>query len=136
MFSGGDEDVSKYGDVDSDEKIRERLVSTKNKVAQEEIIKILSKKICELQEEMRIKDSVLSELQLPAKWYDNIPKQGVLCWVGDYAPITKNSNSLRTIVEYDPDRLCSFIMHRCEASIAAWVNAVPLTNEEIEEFKR
>jgi len=81
--------------------------------------------------------AIAEQLKQPEpKWYDNIPKQGVLCWVGDYAPITKNSNSLRTIVEYDPDRLCSFIMHRCEASIAAWVNAVPLTNEEIEEFKR
>lgn len=44
MFNGGDEDVSKYGAVDSDESIRERLVFTKSKATEKEIIKILSKK--------------------------------------------------------------------------------------------
>ncbi len=45
MFSGGDEDVSKYGAVDSDESIREKLVFTQSKVTHEEIIKTLSKQI-------------------------------------------------------------------------------------------
>ena len=45
MFSGGDEDVSKYGAVDSDESIREKLVFTQRKVTHEEIIKRLSKQI-------------------------------------------------------------------------------------------
>lgn len=45
MFSGGDEDVSKYGAVDSDESIREKLVFTQSNVTHEEIIKALSKQI-------------------------------------------------------------------------------------------
>lgn len=42
------------------------------------------------------------------KWYDNIPAQGVLCWVGDYLPITKNANSLRTIIKYARNRTYCF----------------------------
>jgi hypothetical protein len=130
MFSGGDEDVSKYGDVDSDEKIREILVSTKNKVAQEELIKILSKKICELQEDIRLKDSLLSELQVPAKWYDNIPEQGVLCWCKEHEDDIKYKRLLERIDEYTEGRFLS----RTTGFLYKVVQ--PLTNEEIEEFKR
>ncbi len=42
------------------------------------ILTRLTRQIVELQEDIRIKDRLLSELQVPAKWYDNIPEQGVL----------------------------------------------------------
>ena len=130
MFSGGDEDVSKYGDVDSDEKIRERLVSTNIKAAQEEIIKILSKKICELQEEMGIKDCLPSELQLPAKWYENIPEHGVLCW--ERRDVSGVYKKIVTVYKYHEHYgfLTAFYWVHKSASV------IPLTNAEIEEFKR
>jgi hypothetical protein len=149
MFNGGDEDVSKYGAVDSDESIRERLVFTKSKATEKEIIKILSKKIAELEEDIGFKDRLLSELQSPAKWYDNIPEQGVLCWCegrdkgkGFLGDIPRK-RILARIDSYTPKptstRKDSFTANWGFLNREHWVwyeNVQPLTNEEIEEFKR
>jgi hypothetical protein len=117
--------------------------------ALEEIIKILSKQITELQEDIRIKDRLLSELQVPAKWYDNIPKQGVLCWCeGKYdgegfASDISCKRILARIDSYEPQpttpRTDSFIANWGFLNREHWVwykVVQPLTNEEIEEFKR
>jgi len=66
------------------------------------------------------------------KWHDNTPEHGVLCWAGNYPPISKTANTLRVIIEYDYSRLESFIMYRSEAQTASWRYAFPLTNKEVE----
>ena len=96
----------------------------------EEMVKIPAKQIAELQEDIQIKDSLLSELQLPAKWYDNIPKQGVLCWCKEYENDIKYKRLLERIDEYTDGRFLS------RTTGFLYKTVTPLTNEEIEEFKR
>jgi len=69
------------------------------------------------------------------EWYENIPKQGVLCWVSDYNEnLNKQNirNILAEIIDYDSDKEHKYLDFRG----SRWKYAVPLTNEEIEEFKR
>jgi hypothetical protein len=57
-------------------------------------------------------------------WYNSIPKQGVLCWVDD-------SEAIDIITRIEPGLDYKFI-----GLYARWDTATPLTNEEIEDFKR
>lgn len=71
------------------------------------------------------------------EWYDDIPEQGILCWV-------ENSNGLRKVATvYERVDINEGIDNYLEQQIMYltaffWTQAepIPLTNEEIEEFKR
>jgi len=65
------------------------------------------------------------------EWYDNIPKQGILCWVHNYNKDRKDSISL--IKEYDSTRENKFVNFRSEVRITAFGFATPLTEEELLE---
>ena len=65
------------------------------------------------------------------KWYDNIPEQGVLCWCGDYGNEHFTDRNVHNIVRVTEGG-GKFVTLRG----TPWKIAVPLTNEEIEEFKR
>lgn len=114
-----------------------------------EVVSGLHAKIKELEEDIRFKDRLLSEMQSPAKWYANIPEQGVLCWCEgehegegfkDDIPCKR---ILARIDSYTPKptapRKDSFTANWGFLNREHWVwyeNVQPLTNEEIEEFKR
>ena len=53
------------------------------------------------------------------EWYENIPGHGVLCWVSDIDESTRN------VIDRIKDE-----------NKKGWKYATPLTNEEIERFKR
>ena len=52
------------------------------------------------------------------EWYENIPEHGVLCWVSDIDESTRN------------------VIDRITVKNDGWRYITPLTNEEIEAFKR
>lgn len=65
----------------------------------------------------------------PPKWYDNIPKQGVLCWVSNTVEYPNRANSSLTIIkalDINGDYV-DYLSH-------FWSDAIPLTNEEIKQF--
>ena len=64
------------------------------------------------------------------EWYENIPEHGVLCWVSDIDESLKNIIERITFVVNEDD------FYRFRSSETRWKYATPLTNEEIEEFKR
>lgn len=64
------------------------------------------------------------------KWYENIPKHGVLCWVSSNHRDLKKL--IATITEYNPDAQWPFIEH----VDGSWKFATPLTNDEIRQFLR
>jgi hypothetical protein len=77
--------------------------------------------------------------QTQSLWWKNIPKQGVLCWVSDSISDSNKKlrivTSVREIVErkwFGPDET------HLEFGIGVlyWRYVTPLSNEEIEEFKR
>ena len=96
MFNGGDEDKSKYGVDDIDERLKEQY-TMKNHIqhvafaqilALEGEIKILSKQLVERDDLLkRVYERIDSEVlrkevdNIIPKWDDNIPEHGVLCWV-------------------------------------------------------
>ena len=51
-------------------------------------------------------------------WWENIPEHGVLCWVSDIDESTRN------------------VIDRITVKNDGWRYITPLTNEEIEAFKR
>ena len=73
------------------------------------------------------------DLQLVAKakalivtpWYENIPEQGVLCWVDDYDETEKNWR-VSIIKEWNPKLHLSFISNLK----SNWKYATPVTKEE------
>lgn len=67
---------------------------------------------------------LFDEWQTKTEWYENIPEQGVLCWVWVESPAGRQ---LRVIVRTDHD---SFIA----AGGGAWKNAEPVKLEEIEHL--
>lgn len=64
------------------------------------------------------------------EWWENIPEHGVLCWVSDLCDYPKMYISL--VLEYRKDEMKKFWL----GERGAFRYAVPLTNEEIEGFKR
>ena len=52
------------------------------------------------------------------EWWENIPEHGVLCWVSDIDESTRN------------------VIDRITVKNDGWRYITPLTNEEIEAFKR
>ena len=59
------------------------------------------------------------------KWYDNIPDRGVLCWCGDEDGA--EGNHIHVVVTYSRGFFTT-------TRGIPWKVAVPLTNEEIQEF--
>ena len=144
MSNGGDEDKSKYGVDDIDERLKEQY-TMKNHIqhvafaqilALEGEIKILSKQLVERDDLLkRVYERIDSEVlrkevdNIIPKWDDNIPEHGVLCWVqhnpkGKKKVVTIYSRKNRDDYE----------------TTLYWIDSrtivTPLTNEEIEEFKR
>jgi hypothetical protein len=64
------------------------------------------------------------------KWYNNIPEQGVLCWCKEYEDDIKYKRLIERIDEYTEGMFLS------RTTGFLYKNVQPLTNEEIEEFKR
>ena len=63
-------------------------------------------------------------------WWENIPEHGVLCWVSDIDESVEKMLFLIIGVDDDDD------IYRFKSIQSAWKYATPLTNEEIERFKR
>jgi hypothetical protein len=77
--------------------------------------------------------------QTQSLWWENMPKQGILCWVSDCISDSDKKlrivTSVREVTErkwFGPDE------KHLEFGIEVlyWRYATPLSNEEIEEFKR
>lgn len=67
-------------------------------------------------------------LTIPEKWYDNIPEEGVLCWVGD----TKKSKEMaKVIAQYCPE-LEGRGAYRDE-QLCTWYYATPVKKSECYE---
>lgn len=64
------------------------------------------------------------------EWWENIPEHGVLCWVSDIDESVEKMLFLIIGVDDDDD------IYRFKSIQSAWKYATPLTNEEIERFKR
>ena len=94
--------------------------------------------------------AIAKQLKQPEpKWYENIPEQGVLCWCEGsnkgkgFLDDIPRKRILARIDSYTPKptapRKDSFIANWGFLNREHWVwyeNVQPLTNEEIEEFKR
>jgi len=61
-------------------------------------------------------------------WYNSIPKQGVLCWVGNDSCYLKDIDIRLIIKKFEKSFISSNGIH--------WKYATSLTNDEIEAFKR
>ena len=136
MFNGGDEDKSKYGVDDIDECLKEQYTMRNRIESLEGIIKILSKQVVERDDLLkRVYERIDSEVlrkevnNIIPKWYDNIPEHGVLCWV-QHNPEGKKKVATIYSRKNEDDYETAFY----------WIDSrtlvTPLTNEEIEEFKR
>lgn len=66
------------------------------------------------------------------EWYENIPEHGVLCWVSDSNTIPNAINAVSLIVKHGLNGNREYLDIRG----VMWMYATPLTNEEIEGFKR
>jgi len=64
------------------------------------------------------------------KWYDNIPEQGVLCWCKEH----ENDIKYKRLIERIDEHIDGMFLSRTTGFLYKTVQ--PLTNEEIEEFKR
>ena len=64
------------------------------------------------------------------EWYENIPEHGVLCWVDDINETARNIIERITFVVNEHE------FYRFRSRETIWKYATPLTNEEIEAFKR
>jgi|688.fasta_scaffold1929423_1 hypothetical protein len=65
------------------------------------------------------------------EWFEDIPEQGVLCWVDDYYRDRKDYIHLIKDFLISPNpRECKFRYN----SIKGWVYATPLTKEEVEKY--
>jgi hypothetical protein len=62
-------------------------------------------------------------------WWENIPEHGVLCWVGDNPAYVETAKIINIIKMREVNQFISI-------RGARWAYAIPLTNEEIEAFKR
>ena len=69
------------------------------------------------------------------EWYDNIPEQGVLCWGQEFVS-TPDDITYRRILVLVTERYKDKGWFLSRGTGKWYVNAVPLTNEEIEGFKR
>lgn len=63
------------------------------------------------------------------EWYENIPEHGVLCWVSD--TVEKNKDTVDRVLRFNNAAEFKFA-----TTFDSWLFATPLTNEEIEAFKR
>lgn len=69
-----------------------------------------------------------SEIYHEQKWYENIPEQGVLCWISDF---DENSKSIMHIItRYDKNRDHSNFISKSQTQ---WRYATPVTADEIEK---
>ena len=136
MINGGDEDKSKYGVDDIDEHLKEQYTMKNHIEHLEGEIKILSKQVVERDDLLkRVYERIDSEVlrkevdNIIPKWDDNIPEHGVLCWV-QYNPEGKK----KVVTIYSRKNRDDY------ETTLYWIDSrtivTPLTNEEIEEFKR
>jgi hypothetical protein len=136
MYNGANEDTLRYGSVDTNEYLKAKYEMKSHIESLEDIIKLLSTQIVERDDLLkRVYERIDSEVlrkevdNIIPKWYDNIPEQGVLCWV-----------------QHNPDgkkRVVTIYSRKNEDGYETafyWIDSrtlvTPLTNEEIEEFKR
>ena len=102
----------------------------------EGVIKLLSAQILQRDDLLkRVYERIDSEIlrkevdNIIPKWYDNIPEHGVLCWV-QHNPEGKKKVATIYSRKNEDDYETAFY----------WIDSrtlvTPLTNEEIEEFKR
>jgi hypothetical protein len=66
----------------------------------------------------------------PLEWFENIPSQGVLCWVSDKNP--KIKFGLACITKVAVGNYQEYV----DRNDISWSYATPLTNEEIKQFLR
>jgi hypothetical protein len=136
MINGGDEDKSKYGVDDIDERLKEQYTMKNHIEHLEGEIKIHSKQVVERDDLLkRVYERIDSEVlrkevdNIIPKWDDNIPEHGVLCWV-QYNPEGKK----KVVTIYSRKNRDDY------ETTLYWIDSrtivTPLTNEEIEEFKR
>ena len=71
----------------------------------------------------------VTEIVAP-KWYENIPEQGVLCWVHNSNP--KRKVRIDLIVYFDTTKQEG--TGRFQSAFSDWEYAIPLTKEEVLEY--
>ena len=64
-----------------------------------------------------------------AKWYDNIPATGILCWVSDESGEHPKNERCQIVVSYSEGTDSPFRTRNCE-----WKYATPVTQEEVNKF--
>jgi hypothetical protein len=70
------------------------------------------------------------EYRVKQEWYENIPDDGILCWVSDHEEIPKKKH-VAIVIDYRENN--GPFRFYCIGHIG-WKNAVPLTKDEIPSF--
>lgn len=69
------------------------------------------------------------------KWYDNIPEQGILCWVDDYYKDRQLITGLKVVIAHEPEKDKPFIVYRSEASgTVSYKYATPATLDGLANY--
>jgi len=68
------------------------------------------------------------KFKLKQEWYDNIPEEGVLCWVSDDSINTYSKKTARRVYTYRPNYQKKF---EVDANHKQYKFAIPVTKEEI-----
>lgn len=69
-------------------------------------------------------------LEYKNQWYDEIPEQGVLCWISDVFEKPNYESTIDIIAGCSDDGLY------INQGGTSWKHATPLTNDEIKQFLR
>ena len=65
------------------------------------------------------------------KWYDNIPEQGILCWVWDTLDDIKDVGIIHSIEKDQEGKPTQYLDNH---SRCPWDNAIPVTEEEVKKY--
>jgi hypothetical protein len=69
-----------------------------------------------------------SKYRIKKEWFDNIPKNGIACWVADVE--NDLDERIKIIVGYDPDESYPFESN----DSCSWKYAIPFSNEDVKKF--
>lgn len=69
------------------------------------------------------------------RWYDNIPEQGILCWLDDYYKDKQLITGLKVVIAYEPEKDKPFVTCRSEAAgTVSYRYATPATLDVLANF--
>lgn len=85
-------------------------------------------------------DWTIAVPKVKSNWYDNIPEQGILCWVDDYYKDRQLITGLQVVIAYEPTNAKPFVTYKSEAAgtvgypFASRKYAIPVTLDEITKY--